>query len=342
MKSAFRGTAAVALSLLASVLATAAPASAADDGKIGIQLLEAPLERKDDPRALAYIVDHVTPGTTIERTFEVSNSTAEPQRLQVYPGSAEIRDGAFVGADAGQRSELTQWISVSQRRLRLLAGGTEQLQATITVPADASEGERYGVIWAAAASTGKGQVRMVNRVGIRVYLSVGPGGEPASDFAIDALTPGRLDDGAPYVEATVTNTGGRAIDLRGGLRLADGPGGLKAGPFDVATGTLAPGDTEALPVELDKSTPAGPWEARLMLRSGLLEKRASAEITFPDLGVGSAVEAEEDTAWWQSWPFLVGLALVLLLLALLLWLLRRRRRTEADEVTPEPEVVATP
>ena len=337
-----RCAAAVATGLIATFVATAVPAVAADNGSIGIRLVEAPVSRKDDPRALTYVIDHVSPGTTLERAFEVSNSTTRTQKLTIYPGPAEIQDGAFVGADAGAKSELTQWTSVSQRRVTLSPGSSQQLTATIEVPSDGQEGERYGVLWASVASTGDSQVRMVNRVGVRIYLSVGPGGEPASDFEIESLTPGRTGTGRPFVRAIVTNTGGRALDLRGGLRLTGGPGGLNAGPFDVSAETLAPGDQETVPVLLNKSLPAGPWQARLSLRSGLLEKRARAEITFPDLGVGSAVEAEEDTSWWQSWPFLVGLALVLLLLALLLWLLRRRRRTVEDEVTSEPEVVATP
>ena len=325
--------------LLAGLIAAAAPAVAADDGMIGIRLLEAPVERRDDPRAQSYIIDHVSPGTTIERSLEVNNTTNQSQRISIYPGPAEIHDGAFTGGEAGAQNALTQWTSLSQDEVKLAPNGDQVVDATISVPSDAQEGEFYGVLWASTASDGPGQVRVVNRVGIRIYLSVGPGGEPASAFEINSLTPGRTDKGRPYVQATVTNTGGRAIDLRGNLRLGDGPGGLKAGPFDVSTGTLAPGDQEKLPVLLDKSLPAGPWQARLVLRSGLLEERASAEITFPERGAGQAVAAEEDTPWWQSWPFLVGLALLLLLLALLLWLLRRRRRRPEEDQSPEPELV---
>src|SRR5213076_2151068 len=89
-----------------------------------------------------------------------------------------------------------------------------------------------------------GAANVVNRVGVRVYLSVGEGEEPVSDFTIDALTARRDEDSVPIVETTVTNTGGRAIDLAGSLSLANGPGSLNAGPFDVQIGTtLAPGDS---------------------------------------------------------------------------------------------------
>ena len=68
---------------------------------------------------------------------------------------------------------------------------------------------------------------------------------------------------------------------------------------------------------------------------------ASAEITFPESGAGTTVPAS-DSSWWQSWPVLVGLALLVLLLALLFWMLRRRTpRQDDDEPLAEPEVVAT-
>ena len=59
--------------LAAGTLVPAAGASAQTQppappaGSIGIRLLEAPVNRENDPRARIYIVDHVSQGTTIAR-----------------------------------------------------------------------------------------------------------------------------------------------------------------------------------------------------------------------------------------------------------------------------------
>jgi hypothetical protein len=45
--------------------------------------------------------------------------------------------------------------------------------------------------------------------------------------------------------------------------------------------TLAIGDTETVTVPLDRRLPAGPWNARVTLRSGLLERTKRATVTFP-------------------------------------------------------------
>ncbi len=117
---------------------------------------------------------------------------------------------------------------------------------TIAVPARASAGEQYGVVWAevSAPPPPGGGIGATNRVGVRMYLSVGAGGEPASDFEVSALQGQRAADGSPVVVATVRNTGARALDLGGELRLANGPGGLSAGPISASVGsTLGLGQT---------------------------------------------------------------------------------------------------
>lgn len=172
--------------------------------------------------------------------------------------------------------------------------------------------------------TAGGSVTQVSRVGIRLYLSVGPGGAPPANFTVDSLTAERTADGRPSVRASVHNSGGRALDMFGTLELSAGPGGLSAGPFPASLGTtVAIGATESVTIILDKQVPAGPWEAGITLYSGLLERRVQATITFPD--AGSALPAETKSTE-SGWLYLAG-ALLVVLLATAAWLqLRRSRR----------------
>lgn len=120
-----------------------------------------------------------------------------------------------------------------------------------------------------AVTTG---ITQINRVGIRLYLSIGPGNPPAPIFSIGTLTAARTSNGRPMVSAAVHNTGGRAVDLSRTLQLTAGPDGLSAGPFPVSLGTtVGIGGTQATTTVLHKTLPAGPWNAIITLRSGLLE-----------------------------------------------------------------------
>lgn len=284
------------LALLAALLGVGAaspPAAlAAGSGGIGIRLVDAPVATRDDPRARTYIVDHLRPGTTIRRRVEVANTTNSARTISVYAAAASLHDGSFLGATGRTQNDLTTWTSVSPGEPVVPAGGKAMSTVTIAVPRDAPPGEQYGVVWAETRSAPQAgaNVLQVSRVGIRLYVSVGPGGAPAADFTIDSLTASRTGDGRPVVTASVHNTGGRALDMSGSLDLTSGPGGLRAGPFPASLGvTLGISDTEPVTVTLDKAVPAGPWTATITLRSGLVQRAASATLTFPDSGTGTAV-----------------------------------------------------
>ena len=301
---------------------------------MGIRLVDAPVARRDDPRALAYVVDHLNRGATITRTVEVSNTTSAEARLAVYPVAAEIRDGAFSVIEGRSENELTGWIEVEPSSVTLGPGERRRATFTLTVPEDADDGERYGAIVAElpARSAAPGTVAVAQRVGVRIYLSVGEGSEPASDFEVDSLTAGRTDDGDPVVRAAVRNTGGRAIDLTGEIELLDGPGGIEAGPFAAEVpAPLAPGDEAPVTVTLDGDLPAGPWLARVALRSGELERRAEATITFPDDPgtFAEAVVADEVEAKRRVLGPIAGALVAIVLAALAAYALDRRRKRRA-------------
>jgi hypothetical protein len=315
----------------AVVLAAGAPASAQASQTVGIRIVDVPTSRTDDPRARQYIVDHLAPGATITRRVEVSNDTPASQVVQLYAGAASIVDGNIVFGEGRAANDLTGWTTVDPPTVTLAAGGKATAAVKIAVPATASPGERYGVVWAElapAVPTGGG-VTAINRVGVRIYLSVGPGGEPVSDFAITAFEARRADDGSPVLAATVRNTGGRAVDLSGELRLTNGPGGLSAGPFPAKLGTtLGVEQTAPVLVPLDPAIPPGPWHARIVLRSGTTERDATANVTFPEPAATSAGPVEPRSRSGSGWSILVLLAIgavVAVALALGLVLARRRR-----------------
>jgi hypothetical protein len=334
-----------ALSPAAGAFGTPVATAKTDPTGIGIRLVDAPVATRDNPRARVYVIDHVKPGTTIKRRVEVSNDTGTRTDVAVYPAAATIKKGSFVGLEGETPNELTTWTKVGSPRLQLPDGAKQMVDVAIDVPSDAPPGEQYAVLWAQTTSRGSGAVTQVSRVGIRVYLSVGPGGEPASAFKVESLTGERNPSGIPVVAAAIHNTGGRALDLRGKLTLSDGPGGLSAGPFPVTLGTtLARRQTEPVTVQFDKQLPNGPWQAHLEVTSGLLTETAKATITFPDSGTGKTVAISDSTPiWW--WIGAMLLALGLLLRAS--WSLVRRRRPEPQaehpaDVRAGPSTTPTP
>jgi hypothetical protein len=300
---------------------------------VGIRLIEAPASRKDDPRARSTIVDHVKPGTTFSRKLEATNGDATPFNVKLYVRPAAIARGAF-SIDDKNPGEITEWATITPATARVPARGATPAVLRIAVPANAVAGEYYGAaIVEKPPPPGATGARLSSRAAIAIYLSVGAGGEPPSDFKVTTLTARRDASGAAVVSAQVTNTGKRALSITGDLKLADGPGGLSAGPFPAKLGTvIGLGESEPVTVLLDKALPAGPWKATLTLRSGRIVRTSQGSITFPDAGSAEPVQAklvEDDSS--PPWPAIIGGVLGLLALGLLLFFFLKRRSRPEDK-----------
>jgi hypothetical protein len=326
----------LAATFLAATPAAAAPRNTTTLRKqtrasIGIRLIDVPVADRADPRAQIYIVDRLAPGAVIHRRIEIANSAPTPLQVALYSASASIANGSFLAAAGHAPDELSTWTSVRPGAVTIPADAHVTADVSVAVPRDAAPGERYGVIWAEARSMPAGGVGItqVDRVGIRLYVSVGPGGAPASSFAIDTLTAERAPNGLPMVLAAVHNTGGRALDLSGSLQLSKGPGRLSAGPFPATLGaTLGVGDTEPVSIDVAAGVPAGPWHARVTLRSGLIEHTAQAVITFPTIGASAPVSTVSNG---HAWPLLASVVIAALAaLAVALAALRPRRARRAS------------
>ena len=312
------------------VTSAAAAAPARTVGGIGVRLVALTGDSPVGPLARSYIVERVAPGASLRRRVVISNTTRSTVLVAVYPAAASLHRGAFVFGAGHSPNELTGWTSVSRDVLRLAPGTATYETVTIHVPTNASSGERYGVIWAAvsAPAPAGGGVTVVNRVGVRMYLSIGPGGAPPSNFAIGPLTAQRSATGQPVVVATVRNSGKRTLDIRGTLTLSGGPGGLRAGPFPVTLGAaLGPSASEPATIRLDRRLPRGPWRAHLRLTSGPLTRMATATVTFPR---GAAAHPSTSAGGSSGRRRVAEILLALLaLVALALWWTRSptRRRT---------------
>jgi hypothetical protein len=262
---------------------------------IGIGLVEFPTGTRD-PRAHTYVIDHVRPGAHFSRRFQVCNGTTSAVRLLLYAGAAHVAAGSFQIDARGATNALSEWIAITPSEVTLAPGARALARATFTVPADAEAGEQYAALVAEQpAPTRSGGIPIASRIGVRVYLDVGPGGAPRSDFEVDSLQASRGSDGTGQVTARVHNTGKRALDITGSLTLRHGPGGQTGGPYPARLGTtLAPGETEPVVVPVSRHIADGPWAAELSLRSGLLERRVRAGLTFPDAPgtVGPPVDVE--------------------------------------------------
>lgn len=302
----------------------------------GVRLVDVPVSEAHNPRGLRYIIDFLHPGMVIHRRIMLVNEESRRVTFSVYPSAASIKKGYFIGAAGKTRNELTTWVKVARPRVSLGAGKTAMDLVTIRVPKVATRGEHYGVIWvqqSAKVHRANGlAVKEINRVGIRIYLAIGKGGAPPTRFTVSSITGHESPKGRLYLTAVVHNTGGRAVDVPGIVRLTHGPGGTTAGPFSAQRiVTLAPGQSQPVTFAAPRSLPSGPWLASLKLVSGMTVVRASATITFSPV--------TSTTFWLKPITILwVGAITALILIGLVIgWRSRRvrqPRRLHSTRPTP--------
>jgi hypothetical protein len=269
--------------------------------------------------------------------MEVSNTTTSAQHVTVYAAAATITRGSFVGAAAHTANELSSWTKMSRSRLDIAAGATVLDTITVAISSTASPGERYAVVWASISNAANGgDIALVNRVGIRMYLYVG-GNNPATSFTVDTLTGQRTSAGHPLVRAIVHNTGGRAVDFSGTLKLSEVTGGLTGGPYQAQLGTtLAPGQSEPVLFLLTGQVGNGPWNATVSLRSGLNRESFRGPVTFAP-GTRPAASTQP-VGGGISVLAIAALVLLLAALAALIIMAYRRRRHHKNHLDPHPEL----
>jgi hypothetical protein len=286
----------------AAVAAVRAPAGPPASDSFGIQLLDVPVSEAGDPRARAYIIDYLPVGAVIHRRIKITNEEPKTARFAVYADAAQIANGSFTGDTGATPNELTGWISLQHAEVTLRAGASVTDLVTIKVPQVATGGEHYAVIWvqqSALAHAANGiAINEVSRVGIRIYLAVGRGGAPPTKFTITSVTGHRSAAGLPSIAAHVDNTGGRAVDLYGSVRLTAGPGGTSAGPFSGRGITLAPGQSGNVTLGAPKSLPNGPWQASVTLTSGITTVTATASVQFAGIIVAATASGGLSLMAW--------------------------------------------
>lgn len=141
---------------------------------IGIRIIQIPGTVQANPQSAIYIVDRLLPSSVVSQRIEVSNSTNAPMSVLLYPSAATNVNGVFSLSSGETTNDLTSWTTIAPASGVIAAHGTMVATVTITVPAEVTSGEQFGVIWAAAqAPMNSAGIVNVSRVGIRMYDPIG-------------------------------------------------------------------------------------------------------------------------------------------------------------------------
>ncbi|MDQ3757458.1 MAG: hypothetical protein M3394_06395 [Actinomycetota bacterium] len=308
-----RRFAALLAALAVGLSAPGESARAAENGEFSLR----PVRSANTPdRERSYVVRTVEPGTGFDDRLEARNLTDAPIDLVVEPVDAAVTgEGSFApGTTAAAEGA---WLRVSPGRVRVPARGSTRVALRVDVPADATPGDHIAavVVRKAEAPSGGGEVQVVNRVGVRVYLTVTPpvgtAAAPRRAFELRAL---RWTEGRNF-EAEVANVGDLLVEPLGTLTMARGD---FTTTVDVPVlGTVPPGAVATFPVRTAGELEPGTYEARLRLRLVQGGEEQEQRVTFSVTAETPAERQKRDSGLpllpvllaMAALAFVVGLAL---------------------------------
>jgi hypothetical protein len=270
----------------------------------------------------------VRPGEELTDRLEAVNLTDAPLELDIAAVDATVSpDGSF--APGTRREAAGAWLEASPTRVRVPARRTTPVDVRIRVPADAAAGDHLAAFVAqkAGPAPSGGGVHVVQRVGVRVYLTVvrpDGGPTPARSFEFRALR----WVGAPAArafEAEVANTGNLLVEPLGTLVL--GRGDLRTDADVPVLGIVPVGETRSLRFSVPGELEPGTYEARMRLREVHGGAEQEQQVTFT-VGPETAEVPQGETDRFPVVPAAVALLVLLAAVALL------ARRSQSR---PEPQ-----
>lgn len=184
-----------------------APAPPGPDGGITVGI-------RPSDEAQAFHVNLV-PGERSDRVAVVSNLSAVPVDLLIYPAAASnTAQGGFALAPREEPlRQLGSWTTLQVTSLHMAARSSASVKFRVDVPANTTPGDYAGGIIIQRTDQGRQddsgkalsvKVNVVQRVGVRIYLRVA--GEVEQGLSVGALTWKQSGRGGTY-SLPVTNTG---------------------------------------------------------------------------------------------------------------------------------------
>lgn len=328
---------------------TTAPSTTTPTHPDGITWGVQPATAKGPTGKPAFVYNNVTPGTTIHGYVGVTNYSKVPATFAIYPADAvNTTTGGFSVVTQGQRSVgVGAWTTLARSSVAIPAGIEDNIPFTIQVPTNATPGDHYGGIIAQYTSTGANrksrQVRLRQRVGVRIYLRVVGPLHPELSIEHLALTydgtANPFGSGSATVHYTVANTGNVALAAAQAVTITSIFGTLAsarlssippAGSARQHTTNrivnLVPGQSQQVTITLDGVPPAGPIDANVTLVPSVPKGTTTAP--HPKLPAGRSTVGRSTGTWAWPWPQLILFVVVVALL----WLWRRRRKRRGSKL----------
>lgn len=204
-------------------------------------------------------------------------------------GFANSPDGSYTpltaAEDTGPFSART-FITLDKNKVHLVPGTQETINATITVPQDATSGGRYAIIYIQSLPEEKGSVGIITAIAVPILITIS-GSQPIETGKISDLSVGKIVSGQPFTISTaVQNTGNHHYyHLTDTVEISGANGDIARGSVGPVAYAVIPGNTVQFKVPVDSPLTVGTYTVKSTVtkENGTIldQKSANFEVTNP-------------------------------------------------------------
>ncbi|MCP2046534.1 UNVERIFIED_ORG: hypothetical protein J3D58_000606 [Paenarthrobacter nicotinovorans] len=277
--------------LILGIFLMAGPASAVDNGTLGIR----PETESDFFHLSLY------PGARTEATAVVSNHTSSPVTLLTYPvdGENTVQGTFAMASQSAPREGVGAWVELDMERITVPANTDLKVPFSLTVPEGTPPGDYAGGL-IIQSPTVQGETTSVNgdtavrldtiqRQGVRIYLNVA--GTVAKSLAHGGLGWKQNGESLDFT-LPVRNTGNTILHPTAHLNVSGWPATATRLEFDTPDGLL-PGASIELHATLERAP---------IIQSGKAEATVSSE---------AGTTQADSRVFYAPWPLLaLGLVFI--------------------------------
>jgi len=294
--------------------------SAVNYGGLGIYPNRSEWNEKN-PLTQSWFIYTLEPGETKQGKVDVVNTSEEAMTARIYPVDAvTTKDGAFAPRPENvERTGVGAWITLSESEIILKPNEPKTVDFTLRVPENAEVGDHMGAIIIQAKESPEATegtaMRVVNRVGARVYLTVP--GEIVKKLDFTEFTR-KLLDGKNIFYLSFVNGGNIRIAPLGEIEIRNIFGRV-VNKTEITQREVFPKNTITIPVEITE-------------KIGIGKFNVSANVTYDE---DKTLSKEIDFWVAPSQKSLITFSSIVVVIALLLAIIsiiRKKRQKIEDEI----------
>lgn len=120
----------------------------------------------------SWIIQDIANGSSVKDSLTLENLSDQEQKISLIVREATNEKGKFTPVESEKYTGLGLWTKLSENQVTLAPREKKKIPFEISVPENSFEKEYNGVIYALKEDSNDQNIKIVTRIGVRIYIHV--------------------------------------------------------------------------------------------------------------------------------------------------------------------------